>query len=71
MGFNHYLGNCFPFVAEAIILSDNLEVIQVLSDFGLKNPDRLAKLSLTWKSSLQVFDEASKEILELLQNDKE
>ncbi|MBA0751544.1 hypothetical protein Gogos_000461, partial [Gossypium gossypioides] len=101
MGFNHYLGNCFSFVAKvwgildgilllldkgyrrAIILSNNLEVIQVLSDFGLENPgitvlkrtqrfmrdegqwkirhmsrefnlvaDRLAKLSLTWKSSL-------------------
>ncbi|MBA0638665.1 hypothetical protein Godav_021800 [Gossypium davidsonii] len=32
--------------------------------------DRLAKLSLSWKSSLQVIDEAPKDILELLQVDK-
>ncbi|MBA0850449.1 hypothetical protein Goshw_029881, partial [Gossypium schwendimanii] len=32
--------------------------------------DRLAKLSLTWKSSLQVFDVALNEILEVLQHDK-
>ncbi|MBA0730871.1 hypothetical protein Golax_025608 [Gossypium laxum] len=81
----------------AIILIDNLEVIQALSDLGLENPcitvlkrtqcmmraegqwkirymskehnlatDRLAKLSLVWKSSLQVFEETPKEILELL-----
>ncbi|MBA0749912.1 hypothetical protein Gogos_003785, partial [Gossypium gossypioides] len=29
--------------------------------------DRLAKLSLSWKSSLQVIDEAPKDILNLLQ----
>ncbi|KAH1039675.1 hypothetical protein J1N35_041418 [Gossypium stocksii] len=32
--------------------------------------DQLAKPSLNWKSTLQVFDDAPKEILELLQNDK-
>ncbi|MBA0757404.1 hypothetical protein Gotri_020505 [Gossypium trilobum] len=32
--------------------------------------DRLAKLSLSWKSSLQVIDEAPKELLDLLQVDK-
>ncbi|XP_012487975.1 uncharacterized protein LOC105801186 [Gossypium raimondii] len=32
--------------------------------------DRLAKLSLSWKSSLQVMDEAPKDILDLLQVDK-
>ncbi|KAH1097270.1 hypothetical protein J1N35_014191 [Gossypium stocksii] len=32
--------------------------------------DHLAKLSLSWKSSLQVFDEAPKDILDLLQVDK-
>ncbi|KAK5831231.1 hypothetical protein PVK06_015026 [Gossypium arboreum] len=32
--------------------------------------DRLAKLSLSWKSSLQVFDEAPKEVVDLLQEDK-
>ncbi|MFQ6659665.1 hypothetical protein Gotur_028469 [Gossypium turneri] len=32
--------------------------------------DRLAKLSLSWKSSLQVIDEATKDILDLLQVDK-
>ncbi|MBA0726178.1 hypothetical protein Golax_002025 [Gossypium laxum] len=32
--------------------------------------DRLAKLSLSWKSSLQVFDEAPKDILDLLHVDK-
>ncbi|MBA0635446.1 hypothetical protein Godav_029182 [Gossypium davidsonii] len=29
--------------------------------------DRLAKLSLSWKSSLQVMDEAPRDILDLLQ----
>lgn len=33
--------------------------------------DHLAKLSLNWKSSLHVFDEASKEILECLRKDKD
>ncbi|KAH1030754.1 hypothetical protein J1N35_042928 [Gossypium stocksii] len=32
--------------------------------------DCLAKLSLTWKSSLQVFNEPSTDIIKLLQNDK-
>ncbi|MBA0736957.1 hypothetical protein Gogos_010443 [Gossypium gossypioides] len=32
--------------------------------------DRLAKLSLNWKSTLQVFDESPKKILEVLQKDK-
>ncbi|MBA0629490.1 hypothetical protein Godav_024039 [Gossypium davidsonii] len=32
--------------------------------------DRLAKLSLSWKLSLQVIDEAPKNILDLLQVDK-
>ncbi|MBA0687130.1 hypothetical protein Goari_014689 [Gossypium aridum] len=32
--------------------------------------DRLAKFSLNWKSTLQIFDEAPKEILDLLQKDK-
>ncbi|KAK5785424.1 hypothetical protein PVK06_040008 [Gossypium arboreum] len=85
----------------AIVLIDNLEVIQALSDLGLQNPcitvlrrthrmmradgqwkiihllrehnlatNQLAKLSLMWKSS-EVFEETSKEILELLQKDKE
>ncbi|KAK5839204.1 hypothetical protein PVK06_007976 [Gossypium arboreum] len=33
--------------------------------------DHLAKLSLNWKSSLQVFNEAPKEIIDLLQEDKD
>ncbi|MBA0653867.1 hypothetical protein Goklo_020977 [Gossypium klotzschianum] len=32
--------------------------------------DRLAKLSLSWKSSLQVMDKAPKDILDLLKVDK-
>ncbi|MBA0872893.1 hypothetical protein Goshw_022800, partial [Gossypium schwendimanii] len=32
--------------------------------------DRLAKLSLSWKSSLQVIDKAPRDILDLLQEDK-
>ncbi|KAG8490243.1 hypothetical protein CXB51_015601 [Gossypium anomalum] len=83
------------------ILTDNLEVAQVLSasileDLGItvlrrtqrimreegmwkikhipRNQnlvaDRVAKLSLSWKSSLQVFNEAPKEVIDLLQEDK-
>ncbi|MBA0702429.1 hypothetical protein Goari_022817 [Gossypium aridum] len=80
-----------------INLTDNLEVVQILSDLHLKDSgiivlrrtqcimraegmwkiqhiprnrnlvaDRLAKLSLNWKSSLQIFNEAPKEIIDLL-----
>ncbi|MBA0629491.1 hypothetical protein Godav_024039, partial [Gossypium davidsonii] len=84
-----------------IIMTDNLEVAQILSDMDLEDlgitmirrthrilqseeewkikhiprnqnlvVDRLAKLSLSWKLSLQVIDEAPKNILDLLQVDK-
>ncbi|KAH1047068.1 hypothetical protein J1N35_037852 [Gossypium stocksii] len=33
--------------------------------------NHLAKMSLSWKSNLQVTDEAPKEILDLLQVDKD
>lgn len=33
--------------------------------------DRLAKFGLNWKSSLQIFNEAPKEVFNLLQADKE
>ncbi|KAA3478810.1 Beta-glucosidase 46 [Gossypium australe] len=45
------------------------KVIHIPRDRNLV-ADRLAKLSLNWKSSLQVFEGAPKEILELLQEDK-
>ncbi|MBA0752798.1 hypothetical protein Gogos_001601, partial [Gossypium gossypioides] len=81
----------------AIILTDNLEVTQILTDLDLEDSritvlrrtqrimmaegmwnikhiprnqnlvaDRLAKLSLSWKSSLQVLNEAPKEIIDFL-----
>ncbi|MBA0638255.1 hypothetical protein Godav_025971, partial [Gossypium davidsonii] len=84
-----------------IIMTDNLEVAQILTDMDLEDSgitvlrrthcilqsergwmikhiprnqnlvaDRLAKLSFSWKSSLQVIDEAPKDILDLLQVDK-
>ncbi|MBA0743324.1 hypothetical protein Gogos_006018 [Gossypium gossypioides] len=84
-----------------MIQTDNLEVVQALTDLGLEDlriivlrktqhimrfkrqwrinhiprkqnlvADRLVKLSLNWKSTLQVFDEALKKILEFLQKDK-
>ncbi|MBA0780645.1 hypothetical protein Gotri_004723, partial [Gossypium trilobum] len=84
-----------------IIMTENLEVAQILSDMDLEDSgitmlrrthrilqsegewrikhiprnqnlvaDRLAKLNLSWKSSLQVIDEAPKDILDLLQVDK-
>ncbi|MBA0684344.1 hypothetical protein Goari_025936 [Gossypium aridum] len=80
-----------------IILTDNLEIVQILSDLDLEDSGitvlrntecimraegmwkikhiprnqnlvaaRLAKLSMNWKSSLQVFNEAPKEIIDLL-----
>ncbi|MBA0669491.1 hypothetical protein Goklo_000017 [Gossypium klotzschianum] len=86
----------------AIILTDNVEVVQILTNLNLEDSritvlrrtqrimraegtwkvkhiprnrnlvvDRLAKLSLSWKSSLQVLNEAPKEIIHLLQEDKE
>ncbi|MFQ6624568.1 hypothetical protein Gotur_003309 [Gossypium turneri] len=86
---------------QIIIMTDNLEVEQILNDMDLEDSgitvlrrtlrilhsegewrikhiprnqnlvaDRLAKLSLSWKSSLQVIDEAPRDILDLLQEDK-
>ncbi|MBA0635447.1 hypothetical protein Godav_029182, partial [Gossypium davidsonii] len=83
---------------QIIIMTDNLEVAQILNDMNLEDSgitvlrrtlrimhserewrikhiprnqnlvaDRLAKLSLSWKSSLQVMDEAPRDILDLLQ----
>ncbi|PPS13942.1 hypothetical protein GOBAR_AA06637 [Gossypium barbadense] len=83
------------------LLTDNLEIVQVLSDLNLEDfgitvlrrvrrimraegqwkinhisrnrnlvADRLAKLSLSWKSSLQVFNEAPEEVIELLHGEK-
>lgn len=85
----------------ATILTDNLEVAQVLKILNLKDfgiivlrrtqrimkaegtwrikyiprsqnsiVDYLAKLSLSWKSSLQILNEALKEIIDFLQKDK-
>ncbi|KAH1120635.1 hypothetical protein J1N35_003795 [Gossypium stocksii] len=84
-----------------LILNDNLEVVQTLSDLNLENSgisvfrktqriikaegvwkikhiprslnlvtNSLAKLSLNWKSTLQVFNEPPKDTIDLLQDDK-
>ncbi|MBA0729613.1 hypothetical protein Golax_025838, partial [Gossypium laxum] len=60
----------------AMIQTDNVDMIMALTDIELEDSehntvvDRLAKLSLTRKSSLQVFDVAPIEIIEVLQRDE-
>ncbi|MBA0582413.1 hypothetical protein Gorai_024561, partial [Gossypium raimondii] len=57
LGFSHYLGNCTPFEAELWgILDGFLWRIRHLPREKNLVVDRLAKLCLTWKSSLQTFD---------------
>ncbi|MBA0681934.1 hypothetical protein Goari_023701, partial [Gossypium aridum] len=61
----------------AIIQTDNFKVAQILSDLGLEDlgitvlKRTQCIMSLNWKSTLQVFDEVPKEILDLLQEDKD
>ncbi|MBA0612958.1 hypothetical protein Godav_013489, partial [Gossypium davidsonii] len=61
----------------AIIQTKNFKVAQILSDLGLEDLGITGLrrtqciMSLNWKSTLQVFDEVPKEILDLLQEDKD
>ncbi|MBA0735220.1 hypothetical protein Gogos_019084 [Gossypium gossypioides] len=78
LGYNQLLGNCTPFEAEFWVLRRVQRILRSEGKWWIRIvpretnliADRLAKVCLTWKSSLQIFGVALYEVIEALQQDK-